>query len=156
MTERCPILILGIGNILLKDEGIGVHVVQAMQKIQLPQGVEICDGGTGGADLLDIIANRNKLIVIDTVDADVEPGTILKMGQQDLANENKESISLHEFGLVETLFAAAQLNCSPKEVVIFGVKPFELDYGTEPTPFIAALIPRLINLALSEASAEAR
>jgi hydrogenase maturation protease len=154
MTNRRPILILGIGNILLKDEGIGVHVVGAMQKMQLPEDVEICDGGTGGADLLDIIANRRKLIVIDTVDADVEPGTVLKMGANDLANENKESISLHEFGLVETLFAAAQLKCSPQEVVIFGVKPLEIDYGTEPTALLGGLIPRLINLALAEASGQ--
>src|SRR5512140_3669686 len=111
MANRCPTLILGIGNILLKDEGIGVHVIQAMEKMELPENVEICDGGTGGAALLDIVANREKLIVIDTVDADVEPGTVLKMNARDLANENKQSISLHEFGLVETLFAAAQLKC---------------------------------------------
>jgi hydrogenase maturation protease len=148
-----PILILGIGNILLKDEGVGVRVIEAMEKMELPGDVELCDGGTGGADLIDIIANRSKLIVIDTIDAEVEPGTILKMGAGDLAGQGKESISLHEFGLAEALFAAAQLKCSPKEVVIFGVKPFEIAYGMELTPPIASLIPRLINLALAEANA---
>ena len=147
-----PILILGIGNILLKDEGVGVRVIEAMAQMALPPDVEAIDGGTGGADLLDIIANRRKLIVIDAADADVEPGTVLKLGADDLANQSKESISLHEFGLAETLFAAAQLKCLPKEVVIFGVKPFEVGYGTELTPPIAAIIPRLVNLALAEAS----
>jgi hydrogenase maturation protease len=154
-NQHRPILILGIGNILLKDEGIGVRVVQAMQKMELPPDVEICDGGTGGADLLDIIAHRRKLIIIDAADADVEPGTVIKMGANDLA-QNKESISLHEFGLAETLFAAAQLKCSPKEVVIFGVKPFEVAYGIELTPPIAALVPRLVNLVLAEANIETK
>jgi hydrogenase maturation protease len=147
-----PILILGIGNILLKDEGVGVRVVEAMQQMELGPDIEAIDGGTGGADLLAIIANRRKLIVIDAADADVEPGTVLKLGADDLANQSKESISLHEFGLAETLFAAAQLKCSPKEVVILGVKPFEVAYGTELTPPIAAIIPRVVNLALAEAS----
>ena len=147
-----PILILGIGNILLKDEGIGVRVIEAMQKMELPPDIELCDGGTAGADLLDIVADRQKLIVIDTADADVPPGTVLKLKPEDLAKEDKAEVSLHEFGLTQTLFMAAQLNCAPKEVVIFGIKPFELSLSTELSPQIAALIQPLIKVVLAEAA----
>lgn len=152
MENRKPILILGIGNILLKDEGVGVRVIEAMQKMELPPDVELCDGGTAGADLLDIIADRRKLIVIDTADADVPPGTVLKLKPEDLAKEDKAEVSLHEFGLTQTLFMAAQLNCAPKEVIIFGVKPFELSLSTELSPQIADLIEPLIKVILAEAA----
>lgn len=147
-----PVLILGIGNILLKDEGVGVRVIEAMQKMELPNDVELCDGGTAGADLLDIIADRRKVIVIDTADADVPPGTVLKLKPEDLAKEDKAEVSLHEFGLTQTLFMAAQLNCAPKEVVIFGIKPVELSLSTELSPQIAALIEPLIKVVLAEAA----
>jgi hydrogenase maturation protease len=152
MESRCPILILGIGNILLKDEGIGVRVIEAMQKMELPSDIELCDGGTAGADLLDIIADRQKVIVIDTADADVPPGTVLKLRPEDLAKEDKAEVSLHEFGLTQTLFMAAQLKCSPKQTVIFGVKPFELSLSTELSPQIADLIKPLIKVILAEAA----
>ena len=152
MESRCPILILGVGNILLKDEGVGVRVIEAMQKMEMPPDVELCDGGTAGADLLDIISDRRKLIIIDSADADFPPGTILKMGPQDLAIEDRAEISLHEFAVTQTLHAAAQLKCSPKETVIFGIKPFEISCSTELSPQIAALIQPLIKVVLAEAA----
>ena len=68
--NRWPIVVLGIGNILLRDEGVGVRVAEQMLSINLPREVEVVDGGTAGADLLDVICNRRKVIIIDAVDAD--------------------------------------------------------------------------------------
>ena len=72
-NERRPILILGIGNILLRDEGVGVRVIETLQKQKLPDTIDLVDGGTSGADLIDILADRRKVIIVDAVDAGISP-----------------------------------------------------------------------------------
>lgn len=154
---RAPILVLGIGNILLRDEGVGVRVVQAMENMQLPDGVELLDGGTAGADLLDAISERRKLIVVDALDADVPPGTIVRMSPEDLAAGDSGSggISLHEFRIAETLRMARQLNCSPCEVAIVAVRPQDIDCGLELSPEMEQWLPRIIEIVLGEIAARA-
>jgi hydrogenase maturation protease len=151
MEHRRPILILGIGNILLKDEGIGVRIIEAMQKMEIPPDIELCDGGTAGADLVDLIADRRKVIIVDAADADVPPGTMVKMRPEDLARPEDAEISLHDFALAQTLFMTEQLKCTPKETVILGIRPFEINYGTELSPGLAGLIDSYIRAILSEA-----
>ena len=115
--NRRPILVLGIGNILLRDEGVGVRVIEQMQKLRLPDDVELVDGGTAGADLLDVLAERRKVIVIDAVQADCEPGTVLRFTADDLVRPDRVGMSLHELGLGEALAMTRQLGCVPEEVV---------------------------------------
>jgi hydrogenase maturation protease len=148
-----PVLVLGVGNILLRDEGVGVHVVQAMQGIDCPDGVELCDGGTAGLDLLDVLADRRKVIIIDAMAGEHEPGMVLRLTPGDLAPPSGPGASLHELGLLQTLAVAGQLGCAPQEVVIFGIAPQEISYGLELSPEIAALIPEVIELVLAEAVA---
>jgi hydrogenase maturation protease len=148
--KRCPVLVVGIGNILLRDEGFGPYVIKELQKMELPSFVELLDGGTAGADLLDSICDRRKVIVIDTIAADVEPGSILRMTTADLTKNLHQRISLHEFGLVEALLMAKQLNCEPKEVVIFGVKPEDISFGTKLTERISKVVPKVIKLIIDE------
>ena len=147
-----PVLILGIGNILLRDEGVGVHVVREMMALKLDDGVEVIDGGTSGADLVDTIADRRKVIVVDAMKVDEPPGTIIRFTDKELMDHPERSISMHEFGLSETLMMARQLGCAPREVVIFGVVPAILrPPALELSPQIAALVPKLIKLVLEEA-----
>jgi hydrogenase maturation protease len=147
---KSPILVLGIGNILLHDEGLGVHVVKAMESMKLPGSVEILDGGTAGADLLDAVADRRKVIVIDALDADVPAGTILRLKPEDLINDTAESISLHEFSIAETLRMARHLHCEPKEVIIIGVKPMDINPGIGLTDSMTALLPKIIECVMAE------
>ncbi len=150
ISAKARILVVGIGNILLRDEGIGVHVVKAMEKIKMPPAVELLDGGTAGADLLDAISDRQKVIVVDACDADVPPGTILRLTPEDLSQDKKESISLHEFGIVQTLDMAGRLNCAPREVAIIAVKPKTVEPGLEMSAEMTRLIPRIIEAVLNE------
>jgi len=149
-ADRCSTLILGIGNILLRDEGVGVHVIEQMRGIDLPEGVELVDGGTGGADLLDVLAERKKVIVVDTVETDRKPGEVLRFGIDDLLETNHCSMSLHEIGLSESFMMARQLKCEPEEVVIFGVSPKSTECGMELSQKVSASIPDIIKLILSE------
>ena len=151
-----PTLVLGIGNILLKDEGVGVHAVRDLTaraergRPALPDGVELYDGGTFGIDLLDTIANRRKVIVIDAVQADAAPGTVLRFTAADLVRPGRPDLSLHQVGLCETLAMARQLGCAPEEVVIFGIVPMTLEPGLDLSPEVAAVVPKVVELVLTE------
>ncbi|MHC4084812.1 MAG: hydrogenase maturation protease [Planctomycetota bacterium] len=148
--NRLPILVLGIGNILLRDEGVGVRVIEQMQKMHLPDDVELVDGGTAGADLLDVLAERKKVIVIDAVQADCEPGTVIRFSADDLTQPDRVGISLHELGLGGALKMTKQLGCEPKEVVVFGIKPLDISCGLELSEEITAAVPKVVELVLAE------
>ena len=147
---RPPILVLGIGNILLSDEGIGVHVIEALQGTDLPGNVELVDGGTAGADLIDVLSDRRKVIVVDAMDANCEPGSILRLRPTDLMPQASASVSLHEIGLLETLQMVAHIGSAPDEVVIFGVKPKRLAPGLELSEELKASVPRVVESVLAE------
>jgi hydrogenase maturation protease len=151
-TEQAvaPVLVLGVGNILLRDEGVGVRVVQELERTTLPPGVEVFDGATAGFDLIDVLAGRRKVIVIDALDADYAPGTVVRLRPEELLAADQPSLSLHDLGLLEALAMARQLGEAPGEVVIFGVQPQDLSCGLELSPIIRARVPELINLVLTE------
>ncbi len=150
-SERVsPTLVLGIGNILLRDEGVGVRVIEAMTRMEMPPDVELFDGATAGLDLVDALAERQRVVVIDAVDDDSEPGTVMRLTPDDLLTDEGRSTSLHELGLLETLTAAKQMGISTGEVVIIGVRPFNVECGLELSPQMQKLLPRLIELVLAE------
>ncbi len=149
-TRPRATLVLGLGNILLRDEGVGVRVVQAMEGLVLPPDVELFDGATAGLDLLDVLADRRKVIAIDAIAGDSAPGTVLRLSPDDLVPEESHRVSLHEIGFLETLAAAEQLGVAPQELVVFGVKPLDVSYGLDLSPKIARLLPRIVELVLSE------
>lgn len=145
-----PILVIGIGNILLQDEGVGVRVIEAMQEMDLPDDVELVDGGTSGADLVDMIADRGKLIVVDAIEAGAQPGTVFRLSAEDLLPQDGQAISLHQLGLVESLTMAEQLGCAPQEVAIIGVQPGKVSPGLELTAEMAGVVPKIIQTVLAE------
>ena len=149
-SARYPTLILGVGNILLQDEGVGVRVIEVMQRMKVPSNVELVDGGTAGLDLLDVVANRRKVIVIDAVQADNKPGTVLQFGADDFMPQGVATISLHQVGLLETLMMAKHLGCPPRQVVIFGIEPKEMGYGLELSAEVVAVVPKVIELVFAE------
>ena len=149
-TEPRPILVLGIGNILLRDEGVGVRVVEAMERTDLPPDVELFDGAPAGLDLLDVLACRRKVIVIDAIGGDSKPGTVLRLSPEDLVARKGCGMSLHEIGLLETLTAAKQLGVAPQELVVIGVKPRDVSCGLALSPETARLVPEIVELVLAE------
>ncbi len=134
-TAPAPYLVLGIGNLLLRDEGVGVHVI---------------DGGTAGADLVDLIAGRRKVVIVDAVDAGVPPGTILRLRASDLLPADGGMMSLHQLGLVESLGMAAQLGCEAEETLIVGIQPREISPGLELSDDLAAAMPAAVRAVLAE------
>jgi len=146
------IVVIGVGNLLLADEGIGIHAVDELKKENLPPFVEIIDGGTAGIDLLFLLEDANYAIIIDCVEAGTEPGTILRIPVEELVLQPPaQVISLHDINLVEVLSMAKSLGKLP-ETVIFGVQPGEICFDTELTTAVNNSLPRLIELVKREIS----
>lgn len=153
-VSPAPVLILGVGNILLGDEGVGVRVVEAMGGRELPDNVELFDGGTASIDLLGILANRDKVIIIDAVKGGNQPGTLYRFTPDDITIQRQHLTSLHQLGLLETLTIFRCLGHTPPEVLIYGIEPKEIGWGLELSPEVASVVPRVIELVLSELSGE--
>jgi len=142
-------LIVGIGNLLCRDEGIGVHVVEEMKKLQLPAHVELLDIGTSAMDLFSYLEGVGKLIIIDAMKAGGMPGTIYQCTPEDLIPKGEEPISLHDIGVVETLTMAKKMGMEI-ETVIFGVEPKILEWGMELSEEVKERIPSIIEAVLKE------
>jgi len=147
-----PRLVLGIGNLLLGDEGVGVRIIEAIRERAMPEDVEAADGGTGGADLVDLMAGRRKVIIVDAAEFDGRPGDILRFTAADLGRRESIGLSLHDLGLAEALTMMRRLGCEPEEVVIFGVKPKDMSPGLDLTAEVAAAVPKVVELVLAELS----
>ncbi len=150
MEDKKSILILGLGNLILKDEGIGVHVVQKMMDMNLPPDIEVMDGGTMGIDLLYHIEERKKVIVIDAVNTEGIPGTLYRFTDRDL-EDNKDILrSAHEIDFTYVLKTAALFGKSPEEVIFIGIKPGDISEGMELSPAVEEKIPAIIKLVMEE------
>jgi hydrogenase maturation protease len=150
MTKVQDILILGIGNLLMKDEGVGVHVIERLKEIQLPDNVEVLDGGTAGLDLVDFIAGRKKLIVIDAVNAGEKPGTIYRLTEENLAIKPKSISSFHEIDFMDALHMSIVMDEKPKEILVIGIEPKDMSSGLELSPEVEERIPEIIKLVMKE------
>ncbi len=155
--RAAKILVLGLGNILLRDEGIGVHVAQKMQRMVLPCNVEVIDGGTAALDVLLLAQDIERLVVIDALRTGKEAGTIykaqLKLEEYDKLEQifscgNK--ISLHQAGLVDALAAVRKIDYAPKEIVIIGVEPETMDCGLELSDKLEHKLAEIIDMVLKE------
>jgi len=127
------IAVFGIGNILLSDDGVGVHVINKLRaECRFPEYVELIDGGTKGLDLLPLFEGRDKVLIVDAANFKKEPGTIdMVEGDKIPAFLVSNKLSVHQIGLPDTLFAARLLNLMPREICLIGIQPKTMDTGTE-------------------------
>lgn len=144
-------LVLGVGNLLLSDEGIGIHAVKKMLESRaLPDGVEIVDGGTAGLGLLYYLENVDRMVIIDAVETGGPPGTIVRLSGDKIPAYMALKVSPHEITLPDFLAAARLRDLYPKEVVVWGMQPESLEVGVELSPSLAAKLDTLVELILGE------
>ncbi|MGA1845047.1 MAG: HyaD/HybD family hydrogenase maturation endopeptidase [bacterium] len=141
--------IIGIGNLILKDEGVGVHAVQRLEGTDLPPHVEVIDGGTDAMDLLPMFQDYERIIVIDALKAGGTPGTIYRVTPEEIMHDTTRALSLHEVGLLDVLGMARQIG-GHGEVVIIGVEPKEISCSIELSPEVEAELPRVMKAVLAE------
>lgn len=137
-------VILGIGNILLQDDGVGVHVIRQLENEKLPSTIELVDGGTSTLDTLGLFLDYKKVIVIDCLRAGLEPGTIYKIKPEDIKNYKKENLSIHDVQILDVAKMANMMNKYPY-VVIFGIEPEKIAVDLEMTQTMISKIPEIIH-----------
>ncbi len=147
-------VVLGVGNILLSDEGIGVHAVNALAaRYELPPGVEIVDGGTSAMDCLDQLASADLLLIADCVRGGHEPGTLVRLGDGELNAFFRTKISPHQVGICDVLATLTLHGIAPARTVLIGAEPKSFGLGMEPTPELAAKLPALVEALAAELKA---
>lgn len=144
------ILILGIGNLLLRDEGIGVQVAHKLMEMNLPENVEVIDGGTGGLNLINYLEGRKKVIVIDATKAGGKPGTVYTYTDKDLDLSGSPILTAHDIDFPNVLKAMKMLSINVPEILFIGIEPADLSDGIELSPVLKKQIPRIINLIMDE------
>jgi len=136
-------IVLGIGNLLLADDGVGVHTVQALQARGAMPHVDLVDAGTSTVDMLDLFTAGEKVIVIDAIHGGNEPGTIYRLPLEELGFQQQQNVSVHDAQLLEVVAMARMLGSEP-EVVVLGVEPEVIRPSLELSSTVAAAVPRLV------------
>ncbi len=149
--SRRLILVLGVGNLLLGDEGAGIHAVRELEKRALPPQVDVVDGGTAGLNLLDLLKGYERVIIVDAVDAGEEPGTILRFTPQEVASDTQAlPLSLHQTEILKVLELATYLGRPLPPITIYGIQPQAMDWSTELSPALQARLSKLVDAILRE------
>lgn len=145
---RPKVLVLGVGNTLYGDDGVGPQVVRNLSRRAQQTGLDFLDGGTGGPGLLSYLEDYSHLVVVDALDAGLEPGTICRFTAEDQGTLNA-ALSMHQAGLRD-LITAARLTDSLPDTVIIGIQAGRLSMGESLSLKVEAQLNRLENFVLAE------
>ena len=144
-------LVLGLGNILLGDEGVGVRIVERLiDRYHFPKGTRVMDGGTLALDLLPYVEDADRLVVIDAVDMHAEPGTVVRITDEEVPSFLSLKVSPHQMGLSDILSAARLRGLSPRELVLWGVQPGVIDTTLDLSLPVAAQVEVLVDGVLAD------
>jgi hydrogenase maturation protease len=140
-------LILGIGNLLLRDEGVGVHVARALAQRELPANVSVVEAGTAFLEVLPEIETADRILLIDAMEGGAAPGSVYRV-PFDQCRHPDMLASLHGFDMSRVLFMAG--NDRAPEVTVFGIEPAHIEWGTELSPQVERVLPAVQEAILNE------
>lgn len=144
-------LVLGIGNTIMSDDGIGPKTIELLAaRGTMPDDVDFLDGGTLGLDLLPRLEGVSRLVVVDAVETGKEPGTIVRLVGDEVPVALETKLSPHQMGMKDLLAVACLMDCLPEEVVLLGMQPECLEMGTELSPAVEAGMPEMLEIILAE------
>lgn len=145
------VLVLGIGNLVMGDDGVGVRVVQRLQRsYRFPENVRVIDGGTLGLDLLPMLENLSHLILVDAVETGEKAGTLVRLSGAELPVALETKLSPHQMGLKDLLAVSELMGHSPREMVLIGVQPGSIEMGIELTDAVDAALDDMVAKVLQE------
>ncbi|MGE5372381.1 MAG: hydrogenase maturation protease [Solirubrobacterales bacterium] len=149
MADKIPVLVLGIGNPLLTDDGVGFHAVNRLSEETMPPGVEVVDGGVHTYDLVDFFCSAETIVVIDALKAGGNPGQLYRAPLEEMGLKSSGGMSVHSMHFIDAMDMVHYVGFYPR-VIVYGIEPESLDWGTELSPTVAAKLPRLLERVREE------
>jgi len=152
-SRRQPLVVMGLGNILWGDDGLGVAAVQMLaRRFEAPDGARVLDGGTLGLALLPIIQDAKRVLLVDAVRVpEAAPGVLIRIEGDEVAPAARERLSPHQVGVADLLEAARLLDCYPERLVLLGMVPRHLGFGFGLSADVERHLDRLVNRVVEEA-----
>jgi hydrogenase maturation protease len=145
------ILLMGIGNILLGDEGVGVHAVhQLKERYHFDPPIEIVDGGTLGLDLLPFLEKSDHLLFVDAIDFGKEPGYVGEIDDGNIPSALQTKLSVHHIGISDLLLAALWMDRKPKKICLIGIQPESLVMSLELSKLIKDKMEELVKRVIAK------
>jgi hydrogenase maturation protease len=139
-----------VGNVLLNDEGVGVHIAQKLMTVDLPPEVQVIEGGTDGFGLMHLILEADQLILIDAVKGGGAPGSIYRFDLKDCPPyPDPYKTSVHQISILEVIHLADLIGNIPTTTII-GIEPKSTDMGMALSPEVEAKIPKVMKLVREE------
>lgn len=146
-----PVTILGVGNIILQDEGFGVHALKKLEETYTFQkDVQLLDGGTLGVELLPFLTGTKKLLIFDAVSGGKIPGTFYRFQDEKILTHYQDKLSVHDIGIQDVLNFMSITGKNIPTVVLLGVEPLTLKMGVGLSPLLESKLAPFLELALDE------
>ena len=149
VLHPAEVTILGVGNVILRDEGFGVRVAEYLDAhYDVPESVQVIDGGTLGIELTQYVTGTKKLLVIDSINGGQAPGTRFHFHNDDIMAHFQDKLSAHEVGIQDVLALLTVTGRKIPEVVVLGAQPYDLEAGVELSPEMKKLLPLIAQEAI--------
>ncbi|MGC8924523.1 MAG: HyaD/HybD family hydrogenase maturation endopeptidase [Calditerrivibrio sp.] len=139
------VLVMGLGNLLMNDDAVGVLAVQELKKLYRDTDtLKIIDGGTLGLDLIHYLEWADKLIIVDGVNLNLPAGTVVRIEGEDINVVFESKLSPHQMGLKDILLAAELIDCRPSDIVLFGIQTKNIDMEMNLSEEVKSNLPKLL------------
>lgn len=149
--RRIGVLVLGLGNVLLSDDGLGAAALARLERnYAIPPGVRLEDGGTLGLSLLGLIADAEQVILVDAVRTDAEPGTLLRLDGADVFDAVRDRLSPHQVGVADLLEAARLIGRYPSAITLLGLVPENIELAVKRSDVVDENLDGLVAAIVSE------
>jgi hydrogenase maturation protease len=151
-NERTPLLILGLGNLICADDGLGVTAVHCLLELyEAPEGVRILDGGTQGLALLPYVEDADRVILVDAIRDDAAPGSFVRLDGDEVAPAVAARLSVHQIGVADLLDGASWRERFPKSLVLLGLVPESVELRFGLSAAVKPQLPKLVDQVVAEA-----
>ena len=152
MPESDSLLVLGLGNVLCGDDGLGVAAVKEIhRRYNVPESAQVLDGGTLGLSLLSYFESEQDVILVDAITTDQEAGEFVRLEGDDVAPAVRNSLSVHQIGVADLIDALRLIDIYPRNLILLGLVPETLDLWIEMSEPVEIMMPFLLDRIVEEA-----
>lgn len=150
LSIKTHILVLGIGNLLMQDDGVGIHCIEYLEETGVQENIDLIDGGTGGLALLDFLNEYEKIYVIDAVDMKAPPGTIKIFSPDEIQMYSSHlTLSAHGIGFAEVMAIQKEIDKLP-DIKIIGIQPNTISYNLQLSPAVKKVLPKIKKILVEQ------